>query len=647
MERATVSVDRGFDRLRRSIDATYRDSQKFEAGQKTLGRALDSGRIDLVEYNRQLDLLAAKYRNADAAQAGLRRGAGALGGAMGGLKGFAGGLGVGTILSFLDPIEWGRRVGAAVSSLDDLGDAAERAGISGERLQILRHALELNAGSADQADAALIRFNKSIGEVALSGSGPAAGALTALGISIRDTAGQIRPTGELFDEVTDKLGRVGDQARIQAIAARLFGREAGSAMAVTLAQGTAAMEDYEAHLRSIGGIASGAVLDKADELDKRFRSLSTTISVAFKTAAVNVADSVFDIIGEMNRLADSIPKPIDASARGAATGSYIGNKPKFMVDRAFEAIGSNGPDPDLHAALYRKAYPITVGQLGEDDTPDLERRAKAIANVTKSLQFEMDQLGRTSREQEVYNQLSRAGVDINSKAGQEIASLTRRLHDQREAQRQLEEVRQESIRRMQDIREIGRETGRDLVNAFRDGKITTDEWADALGRLSDRLFEMSKNSLLDKLFGKQGSDSFGMLGGALLNAIPGIQSAAPGGVTFGVTPGLHHEGGIAGYATSHRTVPAATFFGAERYHGGGIAGLRSNEVPAILQRGERILPVGQPAGGLISISMPTTIDARGSQITEAQFAAMLDQRDQRIRRELPAMVQSARGRGQF
>jgi hypothetical protein len=36
-------------------------------------------------------------------------------------------------------------------------------------------------------------------------------------------------------------------------------------------------------------------------------------------------------------------------------------------------------------------------------------------------------------------------------------------------------------------------------------------------------------------------------------------------------------------------VPATAFAAASRMHGGGMAGLRHDEVPAILQRGERVL----------------------------------------------------------
>ena len=43
-------------------------------------------------------------------------------------------------------------------------------------------------------------------------------------------------------------------------------------------------------------------------------------------------------------------------------------------------------------------------------------------------------------------------------------------------------------------------------------------------------------------------------------------------------------------------VPALAFAGAPRMHSGGWAGLRPDEVPAILQRGERVLSRREAAG---------------------------------------------------
>ncbi|MFN3615738.1 MAG: phage tail tape measure protein, partial [Rubrimonas sp.] len=54
--------------------------------------------------------------------------------------------------------------------------------------------------------------------------------------------------------------------------------------------------------------------------------------------------------------------------------------------------------------------------------------------------------------------------------------------------------------------------------------------------------------------------------------------------------------GTAGMPGPGRMVPALAFAGAPRMHSGGWAGLKPDEVPAILQRGERVLSRREAAG---------------------------------------------------
>jgi len=57
-----------------------------------------------------------------------------------------------------------------------------------------------------------------------------------------------------------------------------------------------------------------------------------------------------------------------------------------------------------------------------------------------------------------------------------------------------------------------------------------------------------------------------------------------------------HAGGVVGSPGPGRMVPALAFANAPRMHAGGFAGLRPDEVPAILQRGERVLSRREAAG---------------------------------------------------
>jgi hypothetical protein len=95
--------------------------------------------------------------------------------------------------------------------------------------------------------------------------------------------------------------------------------------------------------------------------------------------------------------------------------------------------------------------------------------------------------------------------------------------------------------------------------------------------------------------GSAGSSSGG--GGAAAGAASGVSDALYGiGDFFG---SLFHTGGLVGGNATKRALPAIAFAGAPRYHAGGLAGLKPNEIPAILMGGpkgmrEEVLTAADP-----------------------------------------------------
>jgi len=83
----------------------------------------------------------------------------------------------------------------------------------------------------------------------------------------------------------------------------------------------------------------------------------------------------------------------------------------------------------------------------------------------------------------------------------------------------------------------------------------------------------------------------------ILGPLAGLLGLSAGPAVAGVGVSVHHAGGVVGGYAPTRMVSIAAFADAPRMHGGGIAGLRPDEVPAILQKGERVTPRGAGSGG--------------------------------------------------
>ncbi|MCX8509834.1 MAG: phage tail tape measure protein, partial [Rhodobacteraceae bacterium] len=81
----------------------------------------------------------------------------------------------------------------------------------------------------------------------------------------------------------------------------------------------------------------------------------------------------------------------------------------------------------------------------------------------------------------------------------------------------------------------------------------------------------------------------------ILGPIANALSGALGGAGW-LFANILHTGGMVGSPGPGRMVPALAFANAPRMHAGGWAGIKPDEVPAILQRGERVLSRREAAG---------------------------------------------------
>jgi hypothetical protein len=133
-------------------------------------------------------------------------------------------------------------------------------------------------------------------------------------------------------------------------------------------------------------------------------------------------------------------------------------------------------------------------------------------------------------------------------------------------------------------RDIGGDIGSALVGAFQSAENAIGDFVKT-GKLDFRDLVTSMIADLARLAARR----------FILGPIAGLLSGVLGGAG-GLFASVLHTGGVVGAPGPGRMVPALAFAGAPRMHNGGWAGLRPDEVPAILQRGERVLSRRETAG---------------------------------------------------
>jgi len=160
--------------------------------------------------------------------------------------------------------------------IDDLAKASSRLGLTVNELQSLQFAASQTGASAEELEKGLTRFSRSISE-ASSGIGTGLRAFEALGITVTDAQGGLRPTSELLNEVSDRLTQIQDPADRVRIAFDLFGRS-GVNLVNTLQQGSGSLKQLQADFNAVTLELTGKQAKAVEEANDLFDKLGRTFS---------------------------------------------------------------------------------------------------------------------------------------------------------------------------------------------------------------------------------------------------------------------------------------------------------------------------------------------------------------------------------
>ncbi|MGG7534683.1 phage tail length tape measure family protein [Rhizobium sp. 12,4] len=286
------------------------------------------------------------------------------------------------------------------------------------------------------------------------------------------------------------------------------------------------------------------------------------------------------------------------------------------VAKAIAALSSNPGRRKEEAEAYLSGTGISMNDagLGSKKTPDqifqgnvddIQKRIDVL-NAEYAAQARLNPLindygfavEKAKIQQQLLSEAQQAGITITPELAASIDTLSTNYAKASSASEGLK-VSQERLKKSaEEFRDLGRDVVGGFISDLRSGKSAAEALAGALDKVFDKLIDVSLNAI----FGTGGAGGlFGGGGGGLLGGM--------------IIPGILHSGGVAGSdGYGHgRAVSPSTFSGAKRYHTGGVAGLQPGEVPAILQRGEVVLPRGTKtsSGGKTQIQVGVSVDDTG------------------------------------
>jgi len=321
-----------------------------------------------------------------------------------------------------------------------------------------------------------------------------------------------------------------------------------------------------------------------------FRALRADIEAIWLRLMAFLSNKWADFLGTIGPTFNAVAETIGADARIDWFGaqSYAS-----MLDHAASNAGAMADRYRRRAAETRAGAFDGVGAAmqalrdalsGGDAENPLDEAATSADRVTAALNDATTAAGRAGAAGRSAGEQTKAGAEA---AATGWAAVSQTLADYATK-----------------AREIGGDIGNALVGAFRSAENAIGEFV-KIGKLKFGDLVTSLIADLAKLAARR----------FILGPLAGVLSGVLGNLGGGIFANILHAGGMVGSAGPGRIVPAHAFVNAPRMHSGGWAGLRPDEVPAILQRGERVLSRREAAGygATAAQTVNVTINARDAE----------------------------------
>jgi len=183
-------------------------------------------------------------------------------------------------------------VQTVAQSFADLGREAKTAGIGVEDFQKWRYAADQNRIGIDAMVDAFKELNIRGDEYVKTGKGGGADAFAQIGMSPEDVKARLKDPSALMLEIIDRTKRLKDTAAGVRIFDELLGGQGGEQFTRLIDQGREGITATLREAEKMGPIVDENFIRRAEEVDKKFNRLATTMGTAVKGAIVEAAGAL-------------------------------------------------------------------------------------------------------------------------------------------------------------------------------------------------------------------------------------------------------------------------------------------------------------------------------------------------------------------
>lgn len=234
---------------------------------------------------------------------------------------------------------------------DSLDKMSARLGISAVKLQEWSFAATHAGAAPEDLEDALKDMSEKIAEVAGGDTGDAAQLFSALGISVKDASGKIRPASDIFEEVADAIQRNEDPALRTKMAMVLMG-DSGRKLIPMLSGGAQGLDDMAKQARDLGLVmnedavaAAAQMTDHMDDMKASVTAVGHEIGYRLSPIVISMSDRFRDLAaankGALGEKFERVARSF-ADALGKIDFEGIASAILTIADygvRAFNALG--------------------------------------------------------------------------------------------------------------------------------------------------------------------------------------------------------------------------------------------------------------------------------------------------------------------
>jgi hypothetical protein len=271
------------------------------------------------------------------------------------------------------------------SATNDIERQANVLGIGTDQLQKWQYAAKMSDVNAQEFAIGIKMLSRNM-EDASTGAGDTARYFSAMGISVKDTSGHLRPLNDVMGDIMDKFASWEDGPRKIAIAMQLFGRS-GETLIPLLNKGKTGFNEFAEEARKLGIILGPELIRKGSEAGDIFKKMEAQITatkLSLAPAALQFANFFADIVKDAKRAAETIGDIagaiFSASKKAMEAQEEWRRKRGYPESNLGIQLGIKTPSgistPGEEAERYRGKIPTIIGKTPPPAIGEKPKEAK-------------------------------------------------------------------------------------------------------------------------------------------------------------------------------------------------------------------------------------------------------------------------------